>query len=147
MQNVSPGEAIGYQSALNNFNASIFGTQANIFGTQSQAATAARGQNVSMINAGIGQVGSLAETGMAGAFLFCWVAAELFGGWHEEKTQNARLYLNTLAPKWLKKLYRAHGFKFARFISDKPILKNALRPIFEVFASLGERMLVTYELA
>lgn len=147
VQNITPSDAIGYQSSLNNFNASIFGTQANIFGTQSNAVTQRRAQNVSMINAGIGQVGSLAETGAGAAFLFCWVAAELFGGMHEEKTQNARLYLNTLAPKWIKKLYRNHGFKFAKFISNKPMLKNILRPIFEVFASFGERMLVTYELA
>jgi len=147
VQNASSSDLIGYQSSLNSFNASIFGTQANIFGTQSQAATATSGQNVSMINAGIGQVGSLANTGAGAAFLMCWVAAEIFGGMHEEKTQHARLFLNTLAPKWLKKLYRKHGFEFANFISDKPIIKNILRPIFDVFSSIGERMLVTYGIA
>jgi len=147
VQNVSPSDTIGYQAALNNFNASIFGTQANIFGTQSAASTAYRGQNVSMVNAGIGQAGEMTNNILGAGFLMCWVASEIFGGWHEEKTQNARLYINTLAPKWFKKLYRNHGFKFAKFISDKPILKNLLRPIFEVFSFLGERMLVTYGLA
>jgi hypothetical protein len=72
VQNVNSSDLIGYQSSLNSFNASIFGTQANIFGTQSQAATAARGQNVSMINAGIGQAGSLAETGAGIGYLKGW---------------------------------------------------------------------------
>ena len=139
VQNVNPDSIFNYQSSLNNFNSSIFGTQ-------SAAATARRGQNVSMANAAIGQVGSLAETGAGAAFLMCWVASEIFEGWHESKTQNARLYINTLAPKWFKKLYRKHGFKFAKFISDKPIIKNILRPFFEVLSDVGKRMLVTYEL-
>lgn len=36
VQNVSPGDAIGYQSSLNNFNASIFNTQGGIYGSQAQ---------------------------------------------------------------------------------------------------------------
>ena len=60
VQNVSPGDAMGYQSNLNSFNASIFGTQANIFGTQSNAATALRGQNVSMINQAMSSGGQIA---------------------------------------------------------------------------------------
>ncbi len=144
VQNVTPSDAIGYQSALNNFNASIFGTQANIFGTQSQAATATRGQNVSMINSGIGQVGSLAETGMAGAFLFCWVAAELFGGWNNPKTEAVRYYIGNIAPKWFKNIYLKYGERFARFIHNKPWLKAIIRPLFEYFALLGGG---SYELA
>jgi len=34
VQNVSPDSIFGYQQGLNNFNASIFGTQANIYGNQ-----------------------------------------------------------------------------------------------------------------
>lgn len=73
VQNVSPSDAIGYQSSLNQFNASIFGTQANIFGTQSNAATAIRGQNVSMINSAIGQSGSLANTGAGIGIMKGWI--------------------------------------------------------------------------
>jgi hypothetical protein len=46
VQNVGPESIFGYQQGLNNFNASIFGTQSNIFGTQQQAKTADRGQNM-----------------------------------------------------------------------------------------------------
>lgn len=46
VQNVNPESIFGYQQGLNNFNASIFGTQSNIFGTQQTARTAQRGQNM-----------------------------------------------------------------------------------------------------
>ena len=36
VQNVDPSQAIGYQSSLNNFNASIFNTQGGIYGSQLQ---------------------------------------------------------------------------------------------------------------
>lgn len=59
VQNASSSDLIGYQSALNNFNASIFGTQANIFGAQTQAATAARGQNLGVLNQVLGSGASM----------------------------------------------------------------------------------------
>lgn len=48
VNNVDPNSIFNYQSQLNNFNASIFGTQSNIFGTQSQAATQRRAQNIKL---------------------------------------------------------------------------------------------------
>lgn len=54
VNNVDPNSIFSYQQGLNNFNASIFGTAANIFGTQANAVTQARGQNISVLNAGIG---------------------------------------------------------------------------------------------
>jgi len=69
VQNVNPQSIFEAQSSLNNFNASIFGTQANIFGTRSQAVTAKRGQNVSIINAGLGAAGEAAGGfGQGGGF-------------------------------------------------------------------------------
>lgn len=54
VQNVDPNSIFSYQGALNNFNASIFGTQSNIFGTQSQAATAQRKMNYDLLGSIIG---------------------------------------------------------------------------------------------
>ena len=52
----------------------------------------------------------------------CWVAREVYG------SQNAewyvfRVWLQYDAPKWLNKLYTKHGQDFAKFISNKPMLK------------------------
>jgi len=68
----------------------------------------------------------------------CWVAAELFGGWYEPKTVAARHYINDIGPSWFKKLYLEHGLDFARFIKDKPILKTAIRPLFEYFSQKSD---------
>lgn len=136
VNNVDPNSIFNYQSQLNNFNASIFGTQSNIFGTQSQAATARRQQNMDFGMKGF-------ENIIGGAYLLggCWVAAEIFGGWYEPKTVYSRIYVNTIAPKWFRDIYMKYGERFAKFIKDKPKLKNLIRPLFELFSAIGkERM-------
>ena len=42
-----------------------------------------------------------------------------------------RQWMLESAPKWLWKLYRKHGEKFAAYISDKPLLKKAIRKIMD----------------
>lgn len=128
VQNVSPGTFFGGQAAQNQFTSSIFGTQANIFGTQQGAATAARGQNLALIGSGFGAVGTA---------LGCWIAKEIFGSWEHPKTHRARNYINNIAPEWFREFYLKHGEKIAEFISNKPILKLLLKPLFEVFALTG----------
>jgi hypothetical protein len=68
----------------------------------------------------------------------CWVAAELFGGWDNIKTHLTRYFISNMAPKWFRELYMKHGEQFAEFIHDKPVIKAFLRPLFEVFAFLGD---------
>jgi len=72
------------------------------------------------------------------AAMGCWVAKEIFGSWENPKTIRARFWINMIGPKWFKNFYWKHGEKFAKFISDKPIFKIMLRPIFEIFSLLGE---------
>lgn len=67
----------------------------------------------------------------------CWVASEIFGGWNHPKTESARYFVNNMAPEWFRSFYQKNGQRIAKFISDKPVLKIALRPMFEVFAVLG----------
>ena len=69
--------------------------------------------------------------------LMCWVAAEIFGGWNHPKTNAARYFVNNMAPVWFRDFYIKHGERIAEYIHDKPILKMALRPLFEVFSYLG----------
>lgn len=91
---------------------------------------------------GSGSFGSGGSGGDAAAALAaggCWVASELFGGWYEPKTCSARNFINNIAPKWFKNLYIKYGERIAKFISDKPILKIILKPIFEVFVWIGRR--------
>ena len=73
----------------------------------------------------------------AGAFAGakCWVAAEVFNGWHHPKTIMARFFVNNVGPKWFKNLYIKYGEKVAQFIHDKPLFKLAIRPLFEYFVA------------
>lgn len=137
VQNVDPNSIFNAQNSLNQFNSAIFGTQANIFGTQTQAATARRGQNIGLASSALGALGTGFSGTNFGPGPFCWVAAEIFGGWFDPKTIGARNYIGSMAPKWFKALYIKYGERVAKFISNKPIFKSLLRPVFELFARLG----------
>jgi len=72
---------------------------------------------------------------------WCWVAAEIFGGWDKPKTCMARYYIGNYAPAWFRKFYYKHGERIAKFIHNKPILKLALQPLFECFAIMGKKQM------
>jgi hypothetical protein len=69
----------------------------------------------------------------ATAYMMCWVARAIFGA-DNPKWLQARDYVLNIGPKWFKNLYAKHGEKFAEFIQDKPLLKKAIKPLFEYFA-------------
>lgn len=71
--------------------------------------------------------------------MMCWVASEIFGGWYHPKTVMARFYIKYISPKLFRDFYIDNGEKIAKFISKRPILKLALRPLFELFALIGEK--------
>lgn len=81
-----------------------------------------------------GAVGSAASAGG-----FCWVASVIFeGGWDDIRTHHARHFIGFVGPKWFCKLYTKHGQKVAEFIHNKPFLKSLIKPLFSLFAVLGE---------
>lgn len=61
-----------------------------------------------------------------GAALLCWVAREVYGV-HDVKWKLFRSWMLHDAPKWFRNLYIKHGERFAKFISNKPLLKNVIR--------------------
>ena len=85
---------------------------------------------------GLGQLlPLLLMSGMGG----CWVAKEVFGSWEHPKTIQARNFIQNIGPECFKEFYMEYGERIAAFISDKPILKKMLRPLFEVFAFIGRK--------
>lgn len=75
----------------------------------------------------------------AGTFaVMCWVAKEIYGSWEHPKTHNFRYFLLNISPVWFRELYRKHGEEFAKFISNKPIIKLMLRPFFEIGSIIGK---------
>ena len=84
------------------------------------------------------QAGTAAGTALGGligtlgsAFItskFCWVAREVYGE-GDPRWYAFRIWLKYKAPKWLYRLYSKHGEGFAKFISNKPALKWAIRQL------------------
>jgi hypothetical protein len=60
----------------------------------------------------------------------CWVAREVYGA-NNPKWFVFRTWLRYDAPKWFVKLYEKHGETYAKFISNKPILKWLTRKVMD----------------
>ena len=56
----------------------------------------------------------------------CWVAREVYGI-NNYKWLLFRNYLFNESPIWFKNIYIKHGEKFAKFISNKPLLKSIIK--------------------
>ena len=61
---------------------------------------------------------------------FCWVAREVYGA-HNPQWLLFRAWLLTDAPAWLREGYLAHGEQFAAWISDKPVMKAAVKALMD----------------
>lgn len=64
--------------------------------------------------------------GMIGSILGCWVAREVYGIGNP-RWLAFRQWMLIESPSWFRNLYMKHGERFARFISNKPKLKNIIR--------------------
>tara|TARA_Y100001972_G_scaffold99436_1_gene123357 strand:- start:387 stop:1427 length:1041 start_codon:yes stop_codon:yes gene_type:complete len=82
----------------------------------------------SSLGSTLGGLGSLMSG--AAALGLCWVAREVYGP-ENLKWVYFRQWLLESAPDWFYKLYVKYGEKFAEFISDKPMLKKAIRKMMD----------------
>jgi hypothetical protein len=91
---------------------------------QENADAAAAAQKSSGLAGGLGAI--------AGALITkCWVAREVYGA-DNAKWVFFRDWLESEAPSWLDELYEQEGERFAKFISDKPFLKNIVRKAMDL---------------
>ncbi len=140
VQNVSPGEAIGYQSSLNQFNSSIFNTQGGIYGSQLQQQGNPLGSILGGISGGLsGGLSAGLGSKLAGtALAMCWVASEVFNEPMDgPNVSNTRNYILNQAPQWFREMYIRSGRRIAEMIHGKEEDKAILRPLFEYFALKG----------
>jgi len=142
------GEGYNYGQVANN-NTQGYGSYAslygNMYGANQQAAAAGTQGMYGLLGAGLQTGGAMyGASQMAkmapmmasmAPMLMCWVASEIFGGWSMPKTMRARYYIINQSPSWFRNLYAKYGERFAKFISNKPIFKFILKPLFEYFAS------------
>lgn len=104
---------------------SIYGaynSQMNLAGAQAQANAAVQAGKYAMIGNIAGSFGAAAGAG-AGK---CWVAREVYGE-HNPTWLIFREWLTKDAPKWFHDLYCKYGERFAKFISNKPKLKQLVK--------------------
>ena len=93
---------------------------------QAAATQYAGAQNAANLNAGFLSSLISSAAGGFGNLFSCWVAREVYGI-DNPKWVIFREWLYTNAPKWFLKLYEKHGEQFAKFISNKPMLKSIIR--------------------
>jgi hypothetical protein len=75
-------------------------------------------------------IGGLIGT-LGAAWITCWVAREVYGN-NDMRWFIFRTWLKYDAPKWFNKLYSTHGEKYAKFISDKPLLKWGTKQLMDL---------------
>jgi hypothetical protein len=103
---------------------------ANIRANRIQMETAIQSANAARSGAIIGGVTQAIGT-YAGLKAGCWVAREVYGNENPE-WMVFRQWLFTEAPKWLCELYMEEGERFAKFISDKPLLKFIVKKAMDI---------------
>lgn len=86
---------------------------------------------------GLQAAGNVAGSLGSEAILACWVASACFGGWHQPKTIYARYFVTRHTPKWFLNLYIKYGERIAK----NKVAVKLLKPIFEVFALAGRKLL------
>jgi hypothetical protein len=103
---------------------------ANIRANRIQMETAIQSANAARSGGIAG--GALQAAGtIGGAMIMCWVAREVYG---EDRAEWMifRQWLLTEAPEWLLDLYMQEGERFAKFISDKPLLKFIVKKAMDI---------------
>ncbi len=83
-------------------------------------------------------IGSLVGTLGSAWITKCWVAREVYGASNVEWFV-FRTWLKYDAPKWFDNMYTKHGEKYAKFISNKPVLKYVTKAFMDYVVSSKKR--------
>ena len=95
-------------------------------GAVAQSQSSALGDVLGLVGT-IGSAGGSSVFGKAlGKIGSCWVAREVYGI-HNPKWLMFRNWLLNDSPNWFRNIYIKYGERFAKFISNKPFLKNIIR--------------------
>jgi hypothetical protein len=102
--------ALQNQANQSNYQSNIYGAQAGFAGAQAQARGAMIGGALSGLGNAIG----------------CWVAREVYGN-DNPMWLLFRQWLMEDSPDMFRNLYIKYGERFAKFISNKPLIKTIIR--------------------
>ena len=110
---MSSGEFFNPEAGIG-YNTQKYANLVNLKGAEASA----RGQWAGGLFSGLGAIG--------GGMAMCWVAREVYGPLNPRWLTFREWMLND-SPKWFRNLYIRHGERFARFIRNKPRIKNFIR--------------------
>lgn len=117
--NTANGDASQNANSLLNTGSSMWGTNAN-----NNAQMALQNDQQNDWGTRLGQITS--ALGAVGGVMMCWVAREVYGA-ENPKWLQFRRWMLFEAPDWLFHWYLFNGEKFAKYISNKPLLKRVIR--------------------
>lgn len=123
--------------------AGMTGSGAQGFGSQAVGAlgsgvTAANNADQATTGFWGSMIGGLAGMGGSAITKYCYVAAELYGGWLSPETTLLRDWIFTTP--WMKpfaKFYKAYGKRWASAIHRNTALRFATKQLFDVFLSVA----------
>jgi len=127
-QTVDPGIPVALTGEFNK----LYNTQsnylANTYGAQVDALSrvAVANSTPNYLNAGADIFKGIGSFGGQRGIIGCWVAREVYGA-ENPKWIEFRNWMAIDAPAWFRNLYIKFGEQFAKFISNKPTLKNIIR--------------------
>lgn len=108
-------------------NANAAGTDTSLYGTASQ-------QTPTALGTALGTVTGLAGAGASAITKYCWIAAEIYGGWYEPRTVSIRQWLqDNFEGHWLLNLYIRFGERVAIQIRKHRSLRWVFTRIFNQF--------------
>jgi hypothetical protein len=110
-------------------NANAAGTNTSLYGTASQQVPTALGTALSTVT---GLAGGAA--GGSAITKYCWIAAEIYGGWHEPRTIAIRQWLHeNFDGHWLLDLYIRFGERIAETVRHRRSVRWLFTRIFNQF--------------
>jgi hypothetical protein len=127
-QTVDPGIPVALTGEFNK----LYNTQsnylANTYGAQVDALSrvAVANSTPNYLSAGADIFKGIGSFGGQRGIIGCWVAREVYGA-ENPKWIEFRNWMAIDAPAWFRNLYIKFGEQFAKFISNKPTLKNIIR--------------------
>jgi hypothetical protein len=127
-QTVDPGIPVALTGEFNK----LYNTQsnylANTYGAQVDALSRVAVANSlpNYLSAGADIAKGFGSFGGQRGIIGCWVAREVYGA-ENPKWIEFRNWMAIDAPAWFRNLYIKFGEQFAKFISNKPTLKNIIR--------------------
>ena len=127
-QTVDPGIPVALTGEFNK----LYNTQsnylANTYGAQVDALSrvAVANSTPNYLSAGADIFKGIGSFGGTRGIIGCWVAREVYGA-ENPKWIEFRNWMAIDAPAWFRNLYIKFGEQFAKFISNKPTLKNIIR--------------------